>query len=249
MAISLEQNKLFLKEKEGERIFPTLNKYGYTHAKPLKYGRKFIEFCKHVTHPVLDIGATYGVNTIPALLAGATVIANDIEKKHLDILKINTPQALWNNLEFLVGSIPHGVELEVGSVEAILASGVLHFLNAEDFLIALAKIHRWLIPGGRFFFETSSVYNRLFSGFLKEYQKRKSDHVDFPGFVEDTEKYLGALSEYVPKQLTLFGKEELLKVFEQVGFDILEVGYFSLSDGRGGIEGKENIGLIVSPKK
>ena len=42
--------------------------------------------------PILDIGAAYGVNTIPALKNGATVIANDLEQSHLDILVVNTPK-------------------------------------------------------------------------------------------------------------------------------------------------------------
>ncbi len=54
---------------------------------------EFIKYAGETEGIVLDIGAAYGVSTIPALQTGATVIANDLDGRHLQILEQNTPSS------------------------------------------------------------------------------------------------------------------------------------------------------------
>lgn len=228
-------------------IYPTLNKYGYTHSKPLKFSQKFVDYCQLAKKPVLDIGATYGVNTIPALRNGATVIANDVEEQHLDILLINTPKKYRKKLEIKIGRIPTEIDFEDGSLDAVLASGVLHFLQAKEFMEAIHKIYKWLAPGGKFFFETSSVYNKLFAEFLPIYNNRKKQDFPSPGYVEDTSLYVKKLSNYIPVSLTLFTLEDIVKILAQTKFQIEEIGYFSFDGNHNQSQVKvdESIGLIA----
>src|SRR5690606_16142727 len=74
-----------------ENFIVTLNQMGYMFIKPEKFMQSFIDFSAEISDPVLDIGAAYGIATLAALEKGACVVANDLDKRHLDILKSKVP--------------------------------------------------------------------------------------------------------------------------------------------------------------
>ena len=94
-----------------------------------------------------------------------------------------------------VGAVPCEIKIEKESLDAVLASGVLHFLEQEKFIKALNDIYDWLSPDGRFFFESSSVYNSLFYKFLPEYYKKRESEHSCPGYVENVALYVEKLEK------------------------------------------------------
>ena len=67
----------------NERV-KTQNGCGWTTDQSNPITDEMLEFIAASESPtILDIGAAYGVATLPALRAGATVVANDIESSHL----------------------------------------------------------------------------------------------------------------------------------------------------------------------
>lgn len=110
----------------------TLNRRGRTSDQPNEYSRMFCEFAATAALPVLDIGAAFGVSTLPALAAGARVVANDLEPRHLEVLLERTPADDRARLTLLRGCFPHDLEFEDGSLSAIHASNLLNYLTGSE---------------------------------------------------------------------------------------------------------------------
>ena len=111
--------------------------------------------------PVLDIGAAYGVATIPALKNGAHVIANYLEEKHLQILKNKVPLSYLSHLDLKSGRMPNELDIEKNSLGAVLTSRVLSFVLPEELELSFKKIFRWLKSGGEFFFLGGTTLSSL----------------------------------------------------------------------------------------
>ena len=108
-------------------LTPTLNKMGYAFDNLTSYGDSFVDFCEIVDGPVLDVGAAYGVATLQALEKGAFVLANDIDRHHLKIIKEKAFRRGFYRLKLIETPFPY-LNFENNSLGAILMSQVLHFL-------------------------------------------------------------------------------------------------------------------------
>jgi polyketide synthase PksL len=73
------------------RRLPTRNRTGWTSNVLNELSELFVAFAAQTQRPVLDIGAAYGVASLPALAAGATVYANDADPSHLATLAAAPP--------------------------------------------------------------------------------------------------------------------------------------------------------------
>ena len=72
-----------MQEPARHRRIPTHNQTGWASNQLNEVSELFVAFCGGVTLPVLDIGAAFGIASLAAIGAGATVIANDLEPSHL----------------------------------------------------------------------------------------------------------------------------------------------------------------------
>jgi SAM-dependent methyltransferase len=105
----------------------------------------------------LEIGAAYGVTVLPALAAGAAVIANDVDPKHLEILR-ERAGPLAGKLSLFPGKFPNEVHLPDSSVAAILVARVLHFFDGATIEESARTIFRWLVPDGKVFITAETPY-------------------------------------------------------------------------------------------
>src|SRR5688572_9836544 len=167
----------------------TLNSHGRTSNIPNEYSQFFIEFSEISSKPVLDIGAAFGVASIPALKTGAAVYANDIEVSHLKILYEQTPLHLRKNLKVISGHFPDELEFAAGSFAAVHASNLLNFLSGEKITKGLGKIFRWLTPGGKLFLISGTPYARNIKQFIPVYEQRKKRGLKWPGEVTNIWQY------------------------------------------------------------
>src|SRR5260221_14662387 len=85
------------KEKKGKTmtnkseifsiLIPTLNNMGYMFEDLTEYGDEFIRFSQDAKDPALDIAAAYGIATLKLLQQQIRVVANDLDPRHLEILR------------------------------------------------------------------------------------------------------------------------------------------------------------------
>ncbi|MBA3814663.1 MAG: MFS transporter [Alphaproteobacteria bacterium] len=207
----------------------TLNKQGYMLTNLHEYSQAFVDFSPAAPGPVLDIGAAYGVASIPALQAGAHVIANDMDIRHLKILEQNAPESSLKRLELRAGRIPGEVSFSENSLGAVLASGVLHFLPGDEMIDAIDQIFKWLKPGGKFFFASSTPYANLYHDFMPLYLERKKSGQRWPGIIENTGIYAPNIAHEIPEFVNLVDLDLIESILLNSGFTIEKISFFNIS--------------------
>src|SRR5262245_39091772 len=105
-----------IQETETKGFIPTLNRMGYMTSTLDPVSLSFIKFAAELDFQVLEIGAAYGVATIPDLQKGAKMIANDLDERHLQVLKKNIPEECKPRLQTMTARFPNEIYLEPESV-------------------------------------------------------------------------------------------------------------------------------------
>ncbi len=235
--------------KSGSSLKKTKNNYGYEHQ-PSSITDEFISFSQDALFPVLDIGAAYGVATLPCLKVGAEVIAVDICQEHLDLLKDATPIELQNRLTTQCAHFPNNLVLNT-PISAALLSHVLTFLNQEEMKNAIQFLYKNLIPSGKVFIVNYTPYHKTIKNFIPAFLERKAKGLPYPGFIENKWEYNvdHELSKGVPAQIHLFDNEILAQVFSDAGF-IIEKSYLFGGKEAGVhedfcLDGREWVGFVA----
>lgn len=239
-----------LPESEDGRV-KTLNEMGYMHETNDEYNRSYLEYITSVKKPVLDIGAAYGASVFAALKKGATVIANDMDGRHLAILRQNTPRHLLNRLTLKVGKFPTKLDFPTDSLSAILCSQLVHFLTPEELEIGVEKMFDWLEPGGKAFTISGSPYMKMYEmyeNYVSVYELRKKNGEKWPGFIKDALSF--SPSKYYPtgsKYIHLLDENVLARCFLDAGFKIEKSSIFARKDFPEEVQfdGRENVGVIA----
>ncbi len=79
-----ESVELTIMDEDGNLI-PMANRFGWTSDVPNPITCKFLNFISERQSPiVIDIGAGFGVASLPVMQAGAFVIVNDLSDEHLN---------------------------------------------------------------------------------------------------------------------------------------------------------------------
>jgi SAM-dependent methyltransferase len=198
--------------------------------------------------PVLDVGAGYGVATIPALEAGATVFANDISPDHLEELRRQTPARLRGRLTMIPGRFPADVDFPGESLDAVHASQVLHFLTGDEVAAGLAATFRWLRRGGHLFVLAATPFQATHVRFIPAFLERKARGEPWPGLMGDLRRYSSHPSvDQMPSWLHVFDDESLAIAVRRAGYEVEKVWMFpctGIQDFRQ-LDGREHVGLIA----
>ena len=165
----------------------TITSMGYATPELLGPSAEFVEFASHCDKPVLDGGAAYGATTIAALKKGATVIANEIDQKFLDLIVKNEQltEEDRKHLYLKLGKLPKEVDFPENSLGAVHMARVIHFFTPEEIEELFSKIYKWLVPKGRFYVMVSSPYQYCTPNFAETYDKRYNEGVEWPGVIND----------------------------------------------------------------
>jgi chorismate-pyruvate lyase/SAM-dependent methyltransferase len=234
----------------AETVVSTLNKKGFTYSLT-SIGKAFIEFASTAEKPVVDVGAAYGVATLPVLLRGGKAIAVDISDEHLIAIENSIDESLRSNLSTIKGRFPD-FDLPAESVSAVYLSQVLPFLNGDEIEEGIRKVFKWLVPGGKVFVVSFTPYISHVRSYLPEYLEKKQQGIRWAGFINDVSRYCSDphMQNNLPNQLNHIDADDLRWVFENQGFTVDEARYFGEEEGElpPGIrmDGKERVGLIAS---
>lgn len=231
-------------------LINTLNSMGTMTPYPDVFSRSFIEFAPKAPGRSLDIGAAYGVATLPALQNGASVIANDIDERHLEILLSRVPQENRNRLELAAGEFPDKLDFPDGSLGAVLICRVMHFFDGPRIERAAAKVMRWLAPQGKVFVVGETPYIGTARAFFPTYEARLKAGDPWPGVVEHAAVHDPKRAALLPKLFHLLDERTLRRVFTAAGFGIERLEMFARPDYPADIQldGRESVGLIAAKK-
>lgn len=231
----------------------THNKTGRTSQNPDEVSQAFIEFCATCQEgKVLDIGAALGVATLLALEKGVTVIANDIEQSHLENIARNCPKHLRSNLLLEKGRFPDDLDYPDNSLNAVLASQVLHFLKGEEIEKGAILIYKWLKPEGKVFVIAGTPYAKNIRSVIPIYKKRKKEGKKWPGEIEKIQDYANhSTVQELPSFFHALNDKVLKDAFERAGFIIEQCKIFARKDAPSYIklDGRENVMLIAKKPK
>ncbi len=207
-------------------MIPTLNDTGFMTEVMDAYSRRFVDYAGACSDPVLDIGCAYGVATIPALEAGATVTACDMDQGHVDILRDRTPEAHLARLTTCTGVLPE-VDFPENTFAALLAARVLHFLDGPAIEKSVQKMASWLKPGGKAFLITDTIYTGFWAQHAPIYEKAKAEGQPWPGEIHDAHLYLPEPAQKTTsiRYMNMLDPDILRRVAEGAGLVVEDVGY------------------------
>jgi SAM-dependent methyltransferase len=203
----------------------TLNKMGYMTTYIDLITRAFINHAL-ISKSSLEIGAAYGATAKQALSSGVkNLIVNDLDERHLDQLNKELNDQERANVVLKPGRFPQDLDFPSQSIEAILASRIVHILEPKDFIEGIRKIHDWLIPGGKAYIVVDTPFLGILKEFQPIYQKNIQIKARWPGYIEDTSLYAKERRDDIPKSVNFMDLETLSKSFQENNF-LIEKKYY-----------------------
>lgn len=230
-------------------LVKTLNKKGPSSTYIDEYAKQFIHYAASQKDPVLELGAAYGFVAIEALKAGATLIANDLEPRHLNILYNNTPEGCRSRLTLLPGEFPQYINLANESIAGCYIAHMLGYLAPEDLPIGFMKLYRWLKPGALLFILSSSPYRAIYKDLIPIYEQRIREHQQWPGYFKEIKQLIsGRLARYAAADTLHFLDNDVLsRELMHVGFIIKEAKLYPRKDlsKKVTLDGREGVVVIA----
>ncbi len=222
----------------------TLNKKGPCTTYIDEYAKEFIQYAGQQTAPVLELGAAYGFVTIEALKAGATVIANDIDSRHLNILYNQTPLEYRNQLTLLPGEFPQDLNLESRSIAGCYVAHMLGYLSPLALRTGFERLFNWLKSDGKLFIITSTPYKGISRKIIPLFEQRIREEQEWPGYFTDLKKLI---SDKMPNTLHFFDEKTLTRELRRAGFIVEKIELYARLDlpKRARWDGREGLMAIA----
>lgn len=212
--------------------------------------QRFLDHVKMHPGKVLDIGAAYGVTTVPALEQGAEVTAVDLSAEQLATLTANCPATKRPRLETLAGQFPDAFPVAERQryYDTILASHVFHFYGPAAFAHAAQSIYQLLKPTGKLFVQCFTPYHTFMANMIPSFEQKQAAGDPWPGLTEASNDF-ALIPNLLPPLVNLMSPEILQREFQQQGFVIDHVGFTpcppSLGKDTFVMDGREWVGLIA----
>ncbi len=232
--------------------YPTLNKMGWVAPPDDPISKAYIEFViSNKVNTSLEVGAGYGMVLKEILKKqfsdNKEFLINDLGEKHLLILKESLSKNEKKLVKFLPGNFLKDITVKEKSIDAILASRVLHMLNGKELEHAVMFFNKSLKINGKLFIVVGTPYNKGWKKFLPEYNDRKLKGVKFPGLILDPAKWCKERSQNLPKYIHLLDIDIMSLLLKGAGFKIQKYEYIIREDTNDNfVPGKtESLGIIA----
>lgn len=238
---------LDMPEPEPNGFVRTLNKMGYMTSSLDPFSQAFVNFAPNAPGACLDVGAAYGVASLAALSKGASVIANDLDERHLFILRNRAAASLRDRLTLAPGAFPDEIDFAPGSLGAVLICRVLHFFDGPTIERSTRRLFQWLAHRGQVFVIAETPYLNNFQAFIPIYKARKQAGDPWPGLITDVMAVAPDRGQFLPPQIHFMDTDVLTRVFSQAGFRIERASTLARSDFPKDLQldGRESVGLIA----
>jgi SAM-dependent methyltransferase len=229
----------------------TKNRMGWASAELNTVSRMFVEYCMTELGPadtVLDIGAAFGVASLAALVTGVRVVANDLDAAHLAELDKRVSDEERTRLELKAGRFPKEIGFDDGTLAAVHASNVFHFLRGRELDGGMRAIERWLCPGGKLFVQAATPFQSPFEAFLPEYARRVEAGLKWPGWIEKVSVYSTHKKiSLMPRSVHLLDEHVLRRMAEDAGLVVEEVWLYRRADLPKSLhlDERESVGLVA----
>ncbi len=212
------------------------------------YTTAFVEFAARAPGPALEIGAAFGAASLQVLKRNVPIIANDIDPRHLEILKERTPPAQRPLLRLMPGRFPGDLELAPESLGAVLISRVMHFMTPREIESAVAKLWAALVPGGKVFAVVDTIYLKSVQAFMPTYRERKARGDEWPGWCENfREVVVPEFRAIAPETAHFLDEDTFPPFFLRAGFQIEQSSFIPRPYYPDAIrlDGRESFGVIA----
>ncbi len=244
----MTENSKIPPEKEG--WIPTLNQQGFMTTTRDSVSEAFTKFAVKGPGPALEIGAAYGISALEALSNGAKVIANDIDKRHLELLEDQAPDELKKNLTLKPGKFPdEDLNIKKNSLGSVLICRVMHFFNGPEVEESAKKIANWLASGGKAFVVCDSPYVKTMRRFIPEFEKNVKAGKEWPGYCEKIHEICDPpeLKDKLPNTMHFFTPDILKEAFEKAGLKVEKAEFLARPDFPEMLQydGRESVGLVA----
>lgn len=245
-----EKSDELVKPYAHEGFIPTLNGMGFMTTSLDPISKKFIQLTAKTRESILDIGAAYGVASLAALKAGATVYANDIDQRHLLILERDTPNDLKQNLHLCPGEFPKDLHFEKNSLSGVIMANIGHFFTGPQLEEAVKIIHSWLKVGGKLCIVSATVYVSPFKTLIAEYEQRQATGELWPGYFDNIHTVCPDLKDKLPSMMHFLDVDVLSRVCRSFDFHIEEALLSPRPDIPQWVQfdGRESAGIIATKK-
>jgi SAM-dependent methyltransferase len=229
-------------------LVPTMNDKGFMFEVLDEYADDFIQTAGASNDAALEIGCAYGVATIAALQAGATITACDMDQRHLDVLRSRIDDKLAEQLTLQTGTLPD-IDLPEAHFGSLLCSRVLHFLTGEEIERSVQNMFRWLKPGGRLYLIADTPFG-IWRNFIPTWDENIAAGERWPGFMLKPVNYLPyepSSEDIGPPIMNLMVPDLLRRTCEESGFEVTRTSFIDRSDfgDRGKMDGRENCGVAA----
>lgn len=203
----------------------TLNNNGSAMCFTTELTEAFLEHCRspNCTN-VLEVGCAYGVKASQIVQTGVFLVANDLDARHLDIMKETFTQLSgthldFNHVRYIAGNFAALNDEQVGynKYNAILCESVLHFMSPEELRKTLNIFASSLNSSGRVYITVLSPY---LQAFRETFELNKAKRLEWPGIFEDPK----GISPIV---YNVIDEEILIRELNLAGFKVVQSKYIS----------------------
>lgn len=219
--------------KSGKSLV-TINKFGFDVIDDASLQESWlvndiVQFSKTAKSPMLEIGGGYGRLSKHMLNAGATVIYNDLEPSHLIYGRKNISPSQREHLYLNAFVFPRGMILKPNTLSGVVMYRVAHFMQPDEFEEGIAKIKRWLVPGGKIFIAVLPPQHGEFRDkVLSTYEKRWQEGNLWPGYSFSSLEILPEQAYALPRHLHLMDQRPLESVLKKYGFTVEKTGFIDM---------------------
>lgn len=253
---------------EADGRTQTLNKKGAVTAKFEYATEEFLKFLKGKRVRVLEVGGAYGDVMIAALKPKKNkdieYVLSDLDERHLFIAAkklsnlINEKSAREKSpsqAKFMRADITKSQDIKgMGTFDAILIARVLHYLTPEQLQMTIKHLFLLLKPKGKVFVVAITPYVKRYESFIPEYERRKKEGAENPGFVSSLRSYVNAdvtapeqISNITDEPFFFLDVDILGSTFAANGFRVIESKMMPLcyKSTSWQLDGRENVILIA----
>ncbi len=217
-------------------------------TQPSWFIQDLMTFAGTAKAPILDVGGGYGGLSHKMLQQGATVIFNDLDERQLLYGMSQIDPALREHLWLNRHHFPQKMIIPPQKLSAVVFHRVLHFMSGDQIEEGLAKVNKWLVPGGKVFIAVLPPQHGEYKDkILVTYDKRWEQGVAWPGEGLSSKVLLPDQSYALPNKLHVMDERPLTLALQKYGFKVEKSGFIEMNrfGNQAKRQGQELFGLIA----